>query len=538
VNQPARTPAPRFSRRAAVRGAGGMGVAFTAGAVRPGAAGAADATPVAGGSLPAEITAVMRGPRYASYTRWGIYVADRETGQAVYDHASNWRFIPGSTTKLFPAAAALVTYGPDFRFQTPVYANGAIVDGALDGDLILVASGDITMGGRDQPDGTLAYGNIDHTDTNAVSGATLTAPDPLAGLDKLAAQVAAAGISRASDVIIDARLWDQLPKDDYVLSPIMINDNVVDLTVTATSPGKQATVTSRPVTAFFDLRSDVTTVDANQDAELTLTSPAANQLVLTGQIPQGIAPVLVTAQVDDPPAFARTLFIEALRRQGVTVAAEAVGPNPTDRLPASDAYTAHDRVAVLTSLPFAEVIKIILKVSLNRGADTLVFLLAVHEGKRTFEDGLMAIGAFLGALRVEATAISLADGRGNARADLFSPRAVAALLRSMAGRPEFAPYLAAFPILGVDGTEWKALPESSPARGHIVAKTGTTIDGDLMNSQYLLQGRAAAGYMTGRSGRELVWAVYVNDVSAATVDDLLAIDADIGEIAATIYALN
>ena len=83
-----------------------------------------------------------------------------------------------------------------------VYRRGEIVDGALDGDLILVASGDITMGGRDQPDGTLAYGNIDHTDANAVPGvATLTDTDPLTGLNALARQVADAGITSVRDLI-------------------------------------------------------------------------------------------------------------------------------------------------------------------------------------------------------------------------------------------------------------------------------------------------------------------------------------------------
>ena len=138
----------------------------------------------------------MNQPRYAEFTQWGIYAADRETGEAVYDLDSVQRYVPGSTTKLFPPRRRSPAYGPDFRFQTPVYRRGDVVDGALDGDLILVASGDITMGGRDQPDGTLAHGNVDHTDANAVPGAaTITATDPLAGLDALAKQVAAAGIT-------------------------------------------------------------------------------------------------------------------------------------------------------------------------------------------------------------------------------------------------------------------------------------------------------------------------------------------------------
>jgi D-alanyl-D-alanine carboxypeptidase/D-alanyl-D-alanine-endopeptidase (penicillin-binding protein 4) len=534
-------PVRRLSRRAALKvqggGAAGLALAMTA----PGLTTAAsqEATPESGEPVPAAIAAVMSQPRYAEYTQWGIYATDRETGEAVYDLRSVQRYVPGSTTKLFPAAAALTAYGSDFRFETPVYRRGDVIDGALDGDLILVASGDITMGGRDQPDGTLAHGNIDHTDANAVPGAaTLTDTNPLAGLDALARQVAEAGITKAQDVIIDARLWNLMPKDDYVLSPIMINDNVVDLTTVPATEGSPASLEVRPVSAFYDITMDVQTVAADRPPAVTITSPAPNQIEIQGQIPEGSAPLLQTFQVEDPPAFARTLFIEALSRHGVTIDAPAVGLNPADRLPASDAYAEADRVAQLTSLPFSEVIKVILKVSMNRGADTLVFLLAVKEGQRTFDEGLQAIRPFLERIGVDPAAVSLADGRGNERADLFSPRSVAALLRGMAEGPDFTAYHAALPILGVDGTEWKSLPSTSPALGKIVAKSGTTIVGDLLNQEYLLLGKASAGYMTAKSGRELVWAVYVNDVLSADLLDLIGVGADIGTIAEAIYEAN
>jgi serine-type D-Ala-D-Ala carboxypeptidase/endopeptidase (penicillin-binding protein 4) len=365
--------------------------------------------------------------------------------------------------------------------------------------------------------------------------ATLTDTDPLAGLDALARQVADAGITSARDVIIDARLWDLMVKDDYVLSPIMINDNVVDLTTVPAADGAPASLEMRPVSTFYDITVNVQTVAADEPQAVTITSPGPNQIEIQGQIPEGSAPLLQTFQVEDPPAFARPLFIEALVRHGVTIDAPAVAANPADRLPANDAYAEPDRVALLTSLPFSEVIKVILKVSMNRGADTLVFLLAVKEGQRTFGEGLQAIRPFLEQIGVDPAGVSLADGRGNERADLFSPRSVTALLRGMAAGPNFAAYHDALPILGVDGTEWRSLPATSPALGKIVAKSGTTIDDDLLNQEYLLLGKASAGYMTAKSGHELVWAVYVNHVLSSDFLDLIGVGADIGTIAEAIY---
>ena len=229
----------------------------------------------AGAPLPAEITAIIEGPRYA-LARWGIYVADRETGETIYDLRGGERFLAASTTKLFPGAAALAAYGPDYRFETPVYRTGAVgADGTLAGDLILVASGDPTMGGRTTPDGGIAYTPIDHIYANVFPTlATLTPEDPLAGLDDLARQVAAAGIRRVQgDVVVDARLFPAMKKDDYILTPIWINDNLIDLTLTPGVAGSPASVVWRPQTAAYQVQADVQTVPAGQALNLTVTSP-------------------------------------------------------------------------------------------------------------------------------------------------------------------------------------------------------------------------------------------------------------------------
>ncbi|MHA6796178.1 D-alanyl-D-alanine carboxypeptidase [Pseudonocardia bannensis] len=166
-------------------------------------AGASDPAPPAGG-LPATALEVMRRPRYAT-SRWFAYAADRATGETIHDVSADDLVLPASTTKLWATAAALDTFGPDFRFDTPVYRRGTVQGGTLQGDLVMVASGDLTMGGRDTPQGTIAFTSLDHAEANSIPGATVTAQDPLAGLDDLASQVAAAGIRQVSgDVLVDA----------------------------------------------------------------------------------------------------------------------------------------------------------------------------------------------------------------------------------------------------------------------------------------------------------------------------------------------
>ena len=59
-----------------------------------------------------------------------------------------------------------------------------------------------------------------------------------------------------------------------------------------------------------------------------------------------------------------------------------------------------------------------------------------------------------------------------------------------------------------------------------------------MNQRTLVMVRALAGYLTARSGRELIFAIYVSDVPLADVLDVLTVIAEQGSIAEVIFARN
>ena len=75
----------------------------------------------------------------------------------------------------------------------------------------------------------------------------LTPTDPLAGLDDLARQVKASNVTKVSDVVIDDRLFENY-QGEYMdlLSPIVINDNMVDVSITPGAPGTTPSLVMRP----------------------------------------------------------------------------------------------------------------------------------------------------------------------------------------------------------------------------------------------------------------------------------------------------
>lgn len=467
------------------------------------------------GKLAADVEAVLQQSRY-KHAHWGLLVVDLESGKTIYQLNPDKLFVPASTTKLFSCACALDAFGPDYRFETPVVRRGEVrPDGTLAGDLILIASGDFTLGGRTLPDGRIAFANTDHTYANGFGNAEWTEPDPLAGLNDLARQIAAAGIRKVTGkVLIDDRLFEHAESTGSGptrVTPIMVNDNLYDVRISPTQPGQPARIEARPETELVSLDAQVLTVKKGEPLRITLTSLPGNRFIVRGEIPEDAKPQVRVFEVEDPASFARALFIDALKRAGVAVeASPLLGNSPRD-LPPREETLKLPRAALLTSPPFREHLKLILKVSHNLHASTLPILVAVKHGKRSLDEGLRLQRDFLAKAGVEVDTISFGGGAGGSRADMVTPRAAVQLLRYMANRPDFPVYFEALPRLGVDGTLAAAVKADSPARDKAQAKTGTLLWRNTMNDRFLLTSKALAGYLTTRSGRKLVFAMFVNN---------------------------
>jgi D-alanyl-D-alanine carboxypeptidase/D-alanyl-D-alanine-endopeptidase (penicillin-binding protein 4) len=451
---------------------------------------------------------------------WGMQVVDVKTGRSLYSVNRSAPVPAASTTKNFTTAAALDVLGEDYRFRTPVMRSGSISrKGVLRGDLILRASGDLTMGGRALPGGGVDYTGFDHTDANEVVGpATLTPEDPLAGLNRLARQVKRAGIRRVGgEVAIDDRLWQQRLVGHEVISPMIVNDSAIDMTMTPTAPGETVSMVTRPATAAYSIEVQAQTVAADGPLDLEVHQADANRhVVVTGTIPAGTPPVVQIFRVPEPAYFGRTLFVEALERAGIDVDAAAVAPNDTSGIGSRAAVARLPRVAKLVSPPMSQFVKLISKVSHNLGSNTVPFWLGVNAGEPTLERGMRVIRVVARGAGIDPRRIELIDGQGGP-GNMISPGAQARLLRYVAEQPYARAYLRALPIKGVDGIPG---PDAAtdPATGHVFQKNGLNGAEDA-NGNLEVQAMALAGYARA-GGRELAFSVVVNHVPILGPDGL------------------
>jgi D-alanyl-D-alanine carboxypeptidase/D-alanyl-D-alanine-endopeptidase (penicillin-binding protein 4) len=476
------------------------------------------------------LLAIENQPKYKP-SDWGYIAIDQKTGEVLAAQNADKMFDPGSTMKSFSVTAALKAYGNDYKFTTPVYRVGDVNGHVLKGNLVLVGSGDLSFGLREQPNGSLSYENqpvLDHSYANlGIPGAVEPPGDPLAVLDQFAQQVKAAGISRVNgDVVVDDRLFTPIQWPDGPVSPIWVNENLIDIQVSpGSAAGQPTTVDWRPKTASYTVESQATTVAATEPTQLFASEPTPGHIVVTGQIAAGFPTTLVSQVIADPSAFARTAFIEALQRAGITVEASPTGPNPAALLPPTGSYQPGDKLAEHTSASLAAYVQLIMKISYNRGADLMTCLAAVKSGSTDCEQGLVAEVDNFTALGVSKDAVFPFDGAGSNDQNRASPRALATFYKNATGAPYAQALFDSLPILGKDGSLANIQPDS-PAAGKAQLKTGNRAAGPPTTGQTILLGNTLAGYVQGKSGRRFTVMVGMGNMPFTTIAEFVAVTQD------------
>lgn len=477
---------------------------------------------------------------------FGIEFYSLDAGKPIYTLNADKLFVPASTTKLLTEGTALALLGADYRFHTRVYGTGPVTkDGTLTGDLVLLASGDPNLSARVRANGTLAFENEDHA--YAGSPATRAVPgDPLLVIRELARQVAGRAVRHVRGrVLVDATMFqggDRELGTGVVISPIVVNDNMVDVTIgPGSAPGAPTTLSPSPATSYVRFINHVTTAAAGSPPNVDLASDVTgvdgvHTVTATGTMPAGAAPILYAYPVPDPPRFAEVVFTEALRQAGVLI--ESVAPSDTvpDWRALGASYAPEHLVAEHVSPPLREEVKVTLKVSQNLHASMMPRLLrAVLAPRDTSITGFDLERQYLTRAGLDLTGAQQADGAGGDAH--FTPEFIVSYLTYMTRQRDYAAFHDALPILGRDGTLVDIQP-SSPAAGHVYAKTGTNGSADPLNRRFFVSGKGLAGYLTAADGRHLAFALYVNNVSvSADPDAITAVTGQaLGEIAAAAYA--
>ena len=436
-------------------------------------------------AVAAALDSIFADPRFGG-AFWGVLVRSLDTGETLYARNPEKMFVPASNMKIVTGAAALEALGPDYRYRTAVVAAGPVRGGALEGDLVVVGSGDPTLSSQFR----------EGADTRAAFRAWA---------DSLKAR----GITRVTGRIVgdDDRFddvplgrgwaWDDL--EDYYaaeVSALELNEGVVGVRV---APGPRAgapgVVTLDPPTSYTPVTNRTTTAAAGTPERVRVTRAETGPgLVVTGTIPLDTPSVSTDIAIRNNTAYFATVLREVLEEEGIDVAGAAVDVDALGRRPA-----ARDTLFVHVSPPLREVMAAFMKPSQNQIGEMLLKTLGAElRGQGTAAAGAAVVDSLVGAWGLPRNRLAQADGSGLSRYNLVAPAVLMGILEHMAASPHAAEWTASLPVAGADGTLENRM-RGTVLQGNVRAKTGT------------LSGvRALSGYLTTAAGERIVFSTVVN----------------------------
>ncbi len=396
-------------------------------------------------------------------------------------------FNPASLFKLFTTTAALELLGPAWRWRTPVWLDGAVREGVLEGNLVIQGRGDPTLVLERV---WLLLRRVQQFGVREIRGDIV--------LDRSAF---APGEASPGD-------FDGKPLRPYNVQPdaLLLNYKAVQLAFTPDAERGVARVHMQPALAGVQVDAGVPLSegpcnDWRAALQADFTDPA--RLRLAGRFP------LACGQRDWPLAYPEpqrfnarmleALWLEMGGRLGGTV---REGSAPANQAPSFE----------VESPPLAEVVRDINKFSNNVMAQQLFLTLGLEQiGSGTPQAAHEVLRNWL-ELRLgsDASGAVLDNGSGLSRRTRVSARLLARLLQHIWSGPAMPELLASLPVSGLDGTMRRSL--ALPGRAHL--KTGS-LDGVT----------AVAGVVLGDSGRRHVLVAIVNHPNAESPHVRTAIDA-------------
>jgi len=440
---------------------------------------------------------------------FGVLAVDARTGRVLYARNERQWFVPASNQKILVTAAAWSLLGPDYRFHTDVWTTGVFDPSHLDGDLVVIASGDPSFSSRFWASDTAA-------------------------LEAMADSLRARGPSHVTGaLLVDVSAWDStsVPPTREVADlefgygatggAFAIAEGEIDVVVqSGPSVGEPASITWSPVGTADYVRGQIVTAEPDSATDVVARYlPETRQLVLEGRVALGATDTVVFAQ-RDPVRQASAALARAVEGVGtMTEAGWAVKWTAGERLgPGCEVGRVPDcpgaqRIFSLESPPLSELADAVLGPSQNWLAEQLTLTLgAVAGGGGSWAEGVGVVERFLiDEVGVDTLDVSARDGSGLSAYNLVTPGAIVRVLRYMAARDDAAAYRAAMAEPGEpDSTLEDRLEE---LEGRVFAKTGSISN---VNS--------LSGYLVRESGDEVVFAILSNASGLPAEDMRNAID--------------
>ncbi len=434
-------------------------------------------------ALPPEFQAALQ---RAKLPPEALAVVVHEVGRAqpLLSHNARTPMNPASVIKLLPTAAALDLLGPAWTWSTPVWLQGKVQDGVLDGNLHLKGSGDPKLV---QERLWLLLRRVQQLGAREIRGDIV--------LDNSA--FAAAEGSPGDFDGESTRAYNARP------SALLLNYRAVIYSFTPDAARGVAVVGSEPPLAGLVVDKSVPLSNAPCDdwAGALKATFSATRTRFAGSYPAACGEQQWPLADVQPASYAQRLLEGLWREMGGKLAGTVrEGPAPVDHKPSFEQR----------SPPLVEVVREINKFSNNVMAQQLFYTLALQQQPQqpaTLEAARGVLERWWSERIGEWPAGAVLDnGSGLSRETRITAQQLARLLAFAFDSPWMPELMSSLPINGVDGTLRRS--RSTPGRAHL--KTGSLRDV-----------AARAGYVLSHGGRRYVFVALVNHAQARDARPLI-----------------
>ncbi len=421
----------------------------------------------------------------------GVSVISLDSAETLVSYHSQQSLATASTLKAITTASALLLLGEDYRFATTLEHDGTLEKGVLKGNLYIRGSGDPYLGSKE---------------LSSTSWETLFAQwgnrlKTTHGITRIEGDIVADPTLFGSQLAADTWSWEDM--GNYYgtgASGLNINQNEYKLYFkpAAVVGGTAQVLRSEPPMDDLTFINEMKTGAKNSgDNGYIYGVHYSNIRHLRGSIPADSAEFSIKGSMPNPALFCAKAFLSSLKTQNVPV-------NGIARMLDAPSDTKREVLHTHYSHTLAEMVIPTNFKSINLNTEAFLKAMgAAKEGIGTHQTGTQAVKALWEERGVNLKGFFMEDGSGLSRFNAVTPDQMTAILRKMSKTSAFPAFKKSLPIFGESGT-LERIGKGSFASGKIYAKSG-----------YIRRVRGYVGYVTTLSGKELAFAILVNNYDAS-----------------------
>ncbi len=408
---------------------------------------------------------------------WGVQVIRVKDGVEIFSLNKNKRFRPASNMKVVIAAAALKTLNAEYRFETNLFTDGKIKNGIVNGNLVIVGSGDPTFKGSELSAWRASIQKLGITKINGdIIGIDSIFDDEKTGL---------------------MWSWDDLSNCySAQISGLQINSNCAGIIIRPGKDGEQAVVQKVPNTTYISIVNQTVTGYSPTRLEFK-REEGTNRIYIRGIINKNASAIEKWVSVNNPTLYFAQLLYEELSKYGIQVTGKPLDSRDTGYiLKRSTAY----QIAQRKSPPLKSIINDFLKYSINLYGESILKSLGfIYFNAGSTYNGRLAVNLIMKKYELPEEVLFIADGSGLSMLNMISPEYMSKLLYAISKSYYYKAFFDALSTSGMDGTLRRRL-SSEDLKGNVHAKTG-----------YIKNVRSLSGYIDTVGKERLVFSIFANN---------------------------